>query len=76
MSTTAMNYVPIKKHLSKVNPRTERTDDSIAKVWSKTGSLSYHYTDLWAEVKLPRNIQINLGLKILHRLLPVLLHRL
>lgn len=47
----------------------ERTDDSIAKVWSKTGSLSYHYTDLWAEVKLPRNIQINLGLETLHRLL-------
>lgn len=47
----------------------ERTDDSIAKVWSKTGLLSYRYTDLWAEVKLPRNVQINLGLETLHRLL-------
>lgn len=62
MSATATNYVPIKsicqKQILEQAQPLQRTDDSITKVWSKTGSLSYHYRDLWAAVKLPKNIQI------------------
>lgn len=64
MSATTTNYVATKsicqKQILEQAQPLQRTDDSITKVWSKTGLLSYHYRDLWAAVKLPKTIQIGL----------------